>query len=77
MQEEETESGQGNPAVEPCPCLELQQRLAMLLGIQSPAARQHLRNARIEMLKALRAVIDDRITHLSRTTARGTKIAVE
>ncbi len=75
--QEETVSGQGNSAVEPCPCQELQERFAALLGICSPVAMQHLRNARIEMLKALRAVIDDRITHLSRTTARGTKIAVE
>ncbi len=75
--EEETQSEQGGPAVEPCPCRELQGRFAALLGICSPVAKQHLRNARIEMLKALRAVIDDRITHLSRMSAKGTKIAVD
>ena len=74
---EEPITEQGSPAPESCPCLDLQEHLAALLGIRSPAARQHLRNARLEMLKALRAVIDDRIAHLSRAAAKGTKIAVD
>jgi hypothetical protein len=72
------------PIVEPdaqsaefCPCRELGEHIALLLGVRSPRARQHLRNARIEMLRAMRAVIDDRIEHLSRSGAKGTKIAVD
>jgi hypothetical protein len=75
--EEEPVTEQGGKDVESCPCRDLEEHLAALLGVRSPVARRHLRNARIEMLKALRAVIDDRIEHLSRAGAKGTKIAVD
>jgi hypothetical protein len=67
----------GAQSAEPCPCRELEEHIAFLLGIRSPLARQHLRNARIEMLKAMRTVIDERIEHLSRPGAKGAKIAVD
>jgi hypothetical protein len=47
-----------------------------LLGI-SPAVRQHLTNSRVEFLKAIRQVLDDRIAHLSSRAQQGTKVAVE
>jgi len=62
---------------ESCPCRDLAEHVAALLGVRSPVARRHLRNARIEMLKALRAVIDERIEHLSRAGVKGKKIAVD
>ncbi len=72
------------PAEEPraanigaCPYVDLGEHIAALLGVRSPLARQHLRNARIEMLKALRAMIDERIEHLSQAGTRGTKIGVD
>ncbi len=40
-------------------------------------AEKHFRQARIEMLKGVRGLIDHRIEVLSRTHARGTKITVE
>ena len=43
----------------------------------SPAVREHLANSRIEFLKAIRAVIDARIEHLSGAGQRGTKVVVE
>jgi hypothetical protein len=46
------------------------------LGV-SPAVKQHLANSRIEFLKAIREVIDERIEHLSTKSQQGTKIAVE
>jgi hypothetical protein len=46
------------------------------LGV-SPAVKQHLANSRIEFLKAIRGVIDDRIEKLSAKGQQGTKIAVE
>ena len=46
------------------------------LGI-SPAVKQHLMNSRVEFLKAIREVIDERIEHLSTKGQQGTKIAVE
>jgi hypothetical protein len=42
-----------------------------------PAVKQHLANSRIELLKAIREVIDERIEHLSTKSQLGTKIAVE
>jgi hypothetical protein len=39
--------------------------------------REHFRNARIEMLKGVRSMLDARIDHLSKHAAKGTKIAVD
>lgn len=39
--------------------------------------REHFRNARIEMLKGMRSMLDARIDHLSKESARGTKVTVE
>jgi hypothetical protein len=61
---------------EPCPCREVVSALRELLGI-SPAVRQHLANSRVEFLKAVREVIDERIEHLSSQGQQGTKVAVE
>ena len=62
---------------ERCVCREFANHIASVFGIKSDAARGHLLNARIEMLKAVRSIIDDRIDHLSRAESRGTKVAVE
>ena len=76
MEEEPVAEGRA-PGMADCPCQHLGEHIAELLGVRSPDAKKHLRNARIEMLKALRAVIDERIEHLSRSGAKGTKIAVD
>ena len=39
--------------------------------------REHFRNARLEMLKGMRSMLDARIEHLSQHAQKGTKIAVE
>ena len=75
--EEGTIAEPGATREEQCPCRDLGAHIAALLGVRSPDAQQHLRNARIEVLKAVRAVIDERIQHLSRTAAKGTKVSVE
>ncbi|SPF55203.1 conserved hypothetical protein [Candidatus Sulfopaludibacter sp. SbA4] len=42
------------------------------------ATREHFRNSRIEFLKGLRSLIDDRIAHLSRhDEPKGTHVTVE
>ena len=42
------------------------------------ATRDHFRNSRIEFLKGLRSLIDDRIAHLSRAEEqKGTHVTVE
>ncbi len=39
--------------------------------------REHFRNARIEVLKGMRGILDARIERLSQHEAKGTKVAVE
>jgi hypothetical protein len=43
----------------------------------SDATADHFRNARVEFLKGVRSVIDDRIGNLSRHEAKGTRVTVE
>lgn len=39
--------------------------------------KEHFRNARIEILKGVRSMLDTRIEHLSQHAQRGTKVTVE
>jgi len=43
----------------------------------SDASKNHFRNARVEFLKGMRSVLDDRINNLSRHEAKGTHVTVE
>jgi len=43
----------------------------------SEATRDHFRNSRVEFLKGLRSLIDERISHLSRDEQKGTHVTVE
>lgn len=43
----------------------------------SPEVTQHFRNARIEVLRGIRQIIDNRIEHLNRRQQSGEKITVE
>ncbi len=65
-------------AAEPegCLCREVLTQLRACFGI-SPDVQEHFNNSRIEFLKGIRAVIDQRIEHLSSTGQQGTKISVE
>lgn len=62
---------------EPCICRSIAAHIIDVLGVRSEEAHQHVRNARVEMLKAMRAIIDERINQLSQRQAKGTKVAVE
>ena len=62
---------------ETCLCREVLRRVDEVFGLKSEAARRHLRNSRIEFLKAIRSLIDERIEHLSRAEQAGTKVTVE
>ena len=59
-----------------CVCHEVLDQLGKCFEV-SPAVRQHLTNSRVEFLKAIRAVIDQRIERLSSTEQHGSRIAVE
>lgn len=43
----------------------------------SDATQNHFRSSRVEFLKGLRSLIDDRIAHLSREERKGTSVTVE
>jgi hypothetical protein len=76
-QPQEGQSTASEPAAhQACPCREIADSVRQFLGIP-PAAREHLANSRVEFLKALRAMLDARIEHLSNQPQRGTKVAVE
>ena len=59
-----------------CICHQFIDLVRERLGV-SPTVKQHLMNSRVEFLKAIREVIDERIEHLSAKGQQGTKIAVE
>ena len=61
---------------ERCVCHEVLDHVGKVFAV-SPEVKQHLMNSRVEFLKAIRAVIDQRIEHLSQTTHHGSRIAVE
>lgn len=75
-QPEEGQSTATQQATQPCPCREIVDTVRQFLGV-SPAVKQHLVNSRVEFLKALRAMLDARIEHLSSQPERGTRVAVE
>jgi hypothetical protein len=43
----------------------------------SEATKDHFRNSRVEFLKGIRSLIDDRIANLSRQEPKGTRVTVE
>ncbi len=51
--------------------------LPMLERRWSEASRGHFKNARIEFLKGVRSLIDDRIAHLSAEERKGERVTVE
>jgi hypothetical protein len=61
-----------------CLCMGMGPKLTQLLECRSEQAAGHLRSARVEFLKAMRALIDERIEHLSRAqNKRGKAVPVE
>lgn len=77
-EQQATERPAGERVYERCLCRETADHVRDLLLPRSDAARQHLRNSRIEFLKAIRTLIDERITHLSAAgQPQGSKVTVE
>lgn len=77
-QQSEPQSHQraSNVRGERCVCNEVFDHLKDAFGVP-PAAKEHLANSRLELLKAVREVIDARIEKVSKAARQGTKIAVE
>jgi hypothetical protein len=61
---------------ERCLCREVADHIGKVFDVP-PAVREHLTNSRVEFLKAIRAVIDQRIEHLSSAPQHGSHISVE
>jgi len=62
----------------PCLCMGMGPKLTKMLQCRSQAAAGHLQNARIEFLKGVRALIDERIEQLSKPgKKKGTTVPVE
>ena len=77
MNEERTAgSANEHASNERCLCREVVDHISKVFDVP-PAVREHLTNSRVEFLKAIRAVIDQRIEHLSSAGQRGSHIAVE
>jgi hypothetical protein len=53
------------------------QATAIAQKLWSQATRSHFRNSRIEFLKGIRSLIDDRIDRLSRHHQKGATVTVE
>ena len=76
QQQPEQQATGGGADHERCLCCEVMSHLRDCVGV-SPAVQQHLTNSRVEFLKAIRALLDNRIEHLSKSRQQGTKISVE
>jgi hypothetical protein len=61
------------------PCARFGAELDTLLRSLAPSedVRQHFTNARIELLKGVRSLIDDRIQRLSSEHRKGTSVTIE
>ena len=51
--------------------------MPMLESLVNETTRDHFRNSRVEFLKGLRGLLDERIAHMSRQETKGTKVTVE
>jgi hypothetical protein len=51
--------------------------MPVLEHLVSESTRDHFRNSRVEFLKGLRNLLDERISHLSRDESKGTHVNVE
>ena len=58
-----------------CICVDIAQLMRKLGPSESVA--EHFRNARIEVLKGIRQMIDERIEHAGRSGQKGTSFGVE
>jgi hypothetical protein len=59
-------------------CFVCQTAIPLMEKCWSAATRDHFRSSRVEFLKGLRSLIDDRIAHLSREPqGKGTHVPVE
>jgi hypothetical protein len=79
MEEKTTSAGTASQAAQHGPgCFFCNVALPLMEHYWSEATRDHFRNSRIEFLKGIRSLIDQRIEHLSKHEPQaGTHVTVE
>jgi len=75
--DEKTAQGHEAPHSQAAGCFFCTTALPLLERCWSEATRDHFRASRVEFLKGIRSLIDDRIAHLSREESKGTTVPVE
>jgi hypothetical protein len=73
----ENTSAESQPHAHQPGCFVCTTAIPLFERLWSEATRDHFRNSRIEFLKGVRSLIDDRIAHLSKTEPKGTHVTVE
>ena len=58
-------------------CFFCETAMPMLENLVGQATRDHFRNSRVEFLKGMRSLLDEKIAHLSREAAKGTRVTVD
>ena len=77
MEENKTTAGAGEAAGH-AGCFFCTTAIPLLEHIWSETTRDHFRSSRVEFLKGLRSMLDDRIAHLSKEEQKsGTHVVVE
>jgi hypothetical protein len=74
-QQSQAEPTRPSPGI--CDCIRAGLEKASDLFTPPRSARNHFRQARIEVLRGIREIIDHRIERLSRSDNRGTRVVVE
>ncbi|MCU1234824.1 MAG: hypothetical protein JWP63_2791 [Candidatus Solibacter sp.] len=78
MDEKTTTGSAAGGHVHDAGCFFCTTAMPMLERVWTEATRDHFRHSRVEFLKGLRSLIDERIDHLSRhEDHKGTKVTVE
>jgi len=76
--EEKTAGAGAGPESAASGCFFCKTALPLFERCWTEATRDHFRSSRIEFLKGLRSLIDDRIAHLARQEEpKGTRVTVE
>ena len=74
----DNKTSEAGPAPHPAGCFFCTTALPLMERVWNDATRDHFRNSRIEFLKGLRSLLDDRISHLQRQDEpKGTRVNVE
>jgi len=74
---EEQTAGAGHSTYAGHGCFLCATAIPILEKLWSDATKDHFRNSRIEFLKGVRSMIDDRIAHLDKVERKGSHVTVE